>query len=493
MNFLDPLKEHVRDRPDHPAIEDGGRVITYRELDVRITGAATRIQSLGVRPGDVTGVMLPDSAEHIILLCALARAGGVVVSVDPLLLPAEQERALSGLDVKAIIAETGSAPLAGARMLAVETICDPAPQADGAAFSEPALEADDPALIIQSSGTTGARKSVLRSHAQMDDWIRRNIRNEGWAGTDRYLAVMRMPFNLGRSPCLQTLYLGGTVVVCHDCAPDKLIAAVRDRGITVLVLAPRDLHNLLEHAPDGGPVFPSLRAMIVGTARLPSAQRRLARDRLTPNLLERYGINEIGLVATATPADQDAHPDAVGRLIEGVAGQVVDEDGRPLPTGEIGLIGFRAPQFSTAYIGNPEATARHFRDGWFYPGDLAALNAEGYIFFKGRADNVINNEGARKFYPVEVENALLAHPAVSEAAVFGWPRPGHGEVAVAFVVANGDTTPQELAAFCGRRIADYKVPHWIVFVPDLPRSPVGKILKTQLREDFREQLVKEGA
>src|SRR5580693_758749 len=108
------------------------------------------------------------------------------------------------------------------------------------------------------------------------------------------------------------------------------------------------------------------------------------------------------------PADHDARPAAIGRVVDGIEAQVLGEDGRPLPPGEVGLVGFRGEGFPTEYVGNPEATGRAFHDGWFYPGDLAAIDADGYFFFKGRADDVISNAGV-KFYPIEVERALLAH------------------------------------------------------------------------------------
>jgi len=162
---------------------------------------------------------------------------------------------------------------------------------------------------------------------------------------------------------------------------------------------------------------------------------------------------------------------------------VLGEDGRPLPPGQVGLVGFRGEGLPTGYVGNPEATRRAFRDGWFFPGDLAAIDAEGFFFFKGRADDVINNEGA-KFYPIEVEKVLASHPAVAEAAVFGWPHRRNGELAVAFVVAKQPLTVLELQEFCRRQIADYKVPARIVFVDKMPRNPTGKIMKARLKEIF---------
>jgi long-chain acyl-CoA synthetase len=185
-----------------------------------------------------------------------------------------------------------------------------------------------------------------------------------------------------------------------------------------------------------------------------------------------------------TPADQDAEPAAIGRIAAGIEAQIVDANGQPVAPGTVGLVGFRGACFPTGYIGDAAATARGFRDGWFYPGDLAAIDERGYFHFKGRADDVINCQGV-KFYPVEVEKALLAHPAIKEAAVVGAADPFYGEVAVAFLVTSSGSAVSELEQFCGRRIAAHKVPRSFVFVKQLPRNRSGKVLKRELKEAYR--------
>ena len=169
---------------------------------------------------------------------------------------------------------------------------------------------------------------------------------------------------------------------------------------------------------------------------------------------------------------------------------MVDGEHQPLPFGSVGLIRVRAECAATGYLNDPEADARAFRDGWFYPMDLAAINDDGYIFLKGRADDLISFEGI-KFYPVEVENVLLSHPDVTEAAVFGWPHPRHGEVAVAVVTSSAPAISDDLPAFCRRRMAGYKVPRVFTLAPEMPRNSMGKILKDKLKEDLKQTLAKQ--
>lgn len=485
MNIADILVEHARARPAHPAIEDGKLTVAYAELGTRVDQAAANLQAAGIGPGDIVVVMLPDSADHLVILCALARAGAVMFSLDASMPPAEFERRLAGVPAKAVVAGA-RAPRGGAPLrLAVAQLCRRAAQP----FAAVDAGDDDPLMLIQSSGTTGAPKSFLRSHAEMRVWIGRYARNQGWTPEERCLSLTQMSFNVGRNVSLGMLHLGATVVVNRARTLDELVTTVRGRRITYLKLTPAHLRPLLHHAGDREPLFPGLRAMVVGSAPTTHEQRVMARKRLTPNLVEQLGVNEAGLLAVAMPADQDAYPDAVGRVVDDVEAEVVDADHRPLPAGEVGLVRFRGPGLPSRYLDDPEATARAFRDGWFYPGDLAALNDEGYLFFKGRADDVINNQGA-KFYPSEVENALLAHPQVAEAAVFGWPHTRYGEVAVAVVVTKDTVGEQDLVAFCGRRLARHKLPKIVMFVPEMPRNPMGKIVKTKLKEAVRRSLAR---
>ena len=487
MNLTDLVTQHARARPDHPAIEDGDRVVTYAELDARIDDAAANLQSLGIAPGDVVGVMLADSAEHLIVLLALARAGAVMVAIDGALPAAERRRATQQVDLAAVIADPGVPPPGDGRVVPLDLICRPA----AASFQRPLLSDDHPLMIVQTSGTTGAPKTFYWGHDRMRAQTPRLERCFGLTGRDRHLVLVRLCFFWERKLCWVLFCLGATIVLNRAATLVDLVARIRDDRITMLALTPSHLSFLLDHPADHEPLLPTVSAMIVGSAPLTHERRLLVRRRLTPNFYEQLGTNEAGPLIVGTPADQDARPEAIGRVVDGVEAQVLGEDGRPLPPGKVGLVGFRGAGLPTGYVGNPEATRRAFRDGWFFPGDLAAIDADGFFFFKGRADDVINNEGA-KFYPIEVEKVLASHPAVAEAAVFGWPHRRNGELAVAFVVAKQPLTVPELQGFCRRHIADYKVPARIVFVDKMPRNPTGKIMKSRLKEIFRDLAARAG-
>ncbi|NNE84659.1 MAG: acyl--CoA ligase [Alphaproteobacteria bacterium] len=483
MNIADILAEHARDRASHPAIEDGARIITYGSLDGLVDSVAANLQAAGIEPGDTVAVLLGDSAEHLNILCALARTGAIIFSLNATASKAELADALTSVAVKAVI--THGLRLTGddVRWLRATDICKPTSRP----FEGKACGDDDPLMLIQSSGTTGTPKSFLRSHADMIEWIERYKRSHGWTAEERALSLTRMSFNVGRNISLGMLRLGATVVVNRSRSHHELAAVVRAKRVSYLKLTPSHLIPLLDFAADKAPLFPDLRAMVVGSAPTSHAQRLLARERLTANCYEQLGSNEAGLLALAMPADQDAYPDAVGRIVAGVEAQIVDDADLPLPAGEVGHVRFRGAGYPTRYLDDSEETKRAFRDGWFYPGDLAALNDEGFLFFKGRADDVINNGGA-KFYPIEVETALLAHPNVSAAAVFGWPHTRSGQVAVACVVTSTAISTKDLQSFCKQRVAGYKVPQLIEVMAELPRNAMGKISKVELKDVIKRNL-----
>ena len=186
---------------------------------------------------------------------------------------------------------------------------------------------------------------------------------------------------------------GATLVLVHDRSPKSLVNFVNDKDITYLQLTPNFLFNLLSYAEGKEMLFPKLRGLASGTAPISQQQRLQARQSLTANFCETYGSNEMGSVAYSTPSDQDKYFGSVGRLNSSIEAQIVDKNGKEVPFGDTGLVRFRCNGMTNKYIDNPAMTARHFRDGWFYTGDVATINDEGYLFLLGRADDMINNAG----------------------------------------------------------------------------------------------------
>lgn len=492
MNLADILDQHALTRPDHPAIQDGERIVSYAELKSKVVAAAANLNDAGIGFGDLVGVILNDSVEYIVVNYALAKLGAINIPINGRLPPSERERVVEGIGIKAVISNGKKTPLSMVPNLGVNQICrhtaNALAQLPGSKSQLP-FDENRTLMIVSSTGTTGSQKLIPMSHGQILSWNSAHQKYTGLMASDRYLSVVHFAFIAGSRRCIMMLHLGATVVINHATSVVNFFDQIAEKKINWTFLTPSHLKPLLDFATGDKPIIPTVK-ILVATSRLTPTERTLVRKRLTPNLIETYGVNEAGLVAVATPEDQVAHPESVGRLIEEIEAQIVDERDQPQPFGLVGNIRFRGSDIVKSYLNNPQATARAFRGGWFYPGDLAAINEAGFVFLKGRADDVINNEGA-KFYPIELETVLLSHPDVMETAVLGWPHKRFGEVAVAFIVCSKNSVKdKELIAFCGAQIAPHKLPNRIIRLSELPRNAMGKVVKNRLRDQLNAKMDK---
>jgi acyl-CoA synthetase (AMP-forming)/AMP-acid ligase II len=208
-----------------------------------------------------------------------------------------------------------------------------------------------------------------------------------------------------------------------------------------------------------------------------------SRATLTPNTYIDYGANETGSLACLCPEDPVGGPGRVGKPNPQVEAQVVDEADCPLPMGTVGKLRFRTPWMCQGYAGNEQATARSFREGWFYPNDYGLLEADGFLVLRGRTDDIINYGGV-KIDPHDVELVLMQHPHIQDAAVVGLPDGMAGQVPVGFLVARGNIELQALRAFCAERMEGRQIPVRWVPLRQIPRNPEGKILRDQLRAAY---------
>jgi acyl-CoA synthetase (AMP-forming)/AMP-acid ligase II len=209
----------------------------------------------------------------------------------------------------------------------------------------------------------------------------------------------------------------------------------------------------------------------------------------SPNVYVDYGANEASPLATLRPEDWLEPPGTVGKINPGIEAQAVDDEGRILPPGTSGQLRFRAPWFPQGYVHNETASNQRFRDGWFYPGDLGAIDARGYVTLRGRADDVINFSGT-KIAPSDIEAVLLQHPDVVDAAVVGVPDAMSGELPVAFVVLRRDKSASDLGEFCAGQIDGARLPPRHVCVAAIPRNPGGKIQRDRLCELYLGRVAK---
>ena len=258
-----------------------------------------------------------------------------------------------------------------------------------------------------------------------------------------------------------------------------LFEAIERFAVSYLFLTPMHLQNLLPVLPRDRPRLPGLRRLEVAAMAVQEALRREIRQRLTPNLAVMYGTNEVAAWISAADGESlDRFPDSIGFPAPGVEMGIADDEGQPLPPARLGLIRARVPGMPAGYLDDPEASAKTFRDGWYYPGDLGMLAPEGALYFKGRADDMMNFNGI-KIYPAEIEAALLEHAAVAEAAAFALPSPVHQDVPAAFIQRLEPVPARQLDQWCRNRLLG-RAPQALLVMRRLPRDAAGRVDKPAL-------------
>jgi acyl-CoA synthetase (AMP-forming)/AMP-acid ligase II len=473
VNLADALDLHARARPTHVALVEGARRVTCAEVARSVRDLASRLVAL---PADApVGVCLRDTAEHVLVLYALARAGRAILPMDARWTEAERQTVAMHFGASLVLLEPDMPALPG---LGCATVAEVAAwPAQDAAFTQ---DENAPFVLSLSSGTTGRPKGPLIAHRHFLARFRTHWINLGLNGRDRFLCATPLYFGGGRTFAMSVLFSGGTVVMCPPpAAPEAIVAAVAAHDITSLFLVPTQVRRLLA-LPDAA-LAPLRRLTLLFSSGAPLSREERVEiaARLCPNFFEYYASTEGGGVSLLGPGDIARHGDSVGRPVFAVEVEVVDEEGRPLPPGETGLLRYRGPGCATSYHRDPEASAEAFRDGWFHPGDLASLDAEGFVTLRGRRKDVIIRAGIN-IHPQDVEAALNAHPAVGESAVVGWPSREFGEEIAAFVRLAAPADAEAVLAFARARLPRPKWPRAVFVVEELPRNAGGKVLKREL-------------
>lgn len=477
MNINDVITRQARIRPHAVAmIRAGGALVSYELLERLIGQFAEALYARGVLAGQVVGVAMLNHPAHLITLFALARLGAVSVAVHPAL-PAEQRaRIVSAFGVRTVISDGAApAPEGCAGILATELESGPR----AVPPVRPAGDGRDTWRISLTSGSTGAPKGVQTSHALTLQLLQAHQMVAGIRPESRFLASMDLNVNIGLTLALRHLLVGSTVVFPARLANEHYVEAIDRYAITHMMTSPLVLQRLVESTRGEQVRFPSLRHVSVAGGALPRELRRAAYQRITPHLYTYYGTNEVGLVAVGEPELLWRRPEAVGVPVPGIDVQVVDAQDAPVPAGTVGALRIRGPHFPTGYLNAPDAEG--FRDGWYYPGDLAMFDADGLLSITGRSDELINVRG-NKVQPGAIEEALLSHAAVSEAVCFGLAGADGGMTLCAAVVRRAEVAEAELISACAQRLGNHLAPSRIFFVQQMPRNSSDKPLRGELAQ-----------
>ena len=492
------LPEHVariaRETPDRIAIVDGERRVDYAQLWAYAQGFAARLREQGLQEGDRVAILLPNRIEAAVACYGAWLAGGVAV---PLNVQARARDFLPWLrhcdachvvyeqgnrDAELALEQLGSTP-------AVTVAADAQPLCPPRGDTSESLQIADPsvpALILYTSGTTGAPKGVALSHANLLANAEAVVAYLELGADDRVLSVLPFYYAYGASVLHTHLMRGACVVLAPNLLfPHQLLEALVRERATGFSGVPSTYALLLEHVELGDYDFSSLRYLTqAGGAMSPALTRKLRAALPQPRLFVMYGQTEAtSRISWLPPERLDEKLGSVGIPVQGVSWKIQREDGSDAAPGDSGEVWVRGPNVMLGYWNNPVATAAVLRDGWLHTGDIGYLDADGFLFLHGRRSDMIKT-GAHRVHPTDVEEVIAEISYIREVAVVGVDDTILGQVIKAFVVTD-DIPPRaedRIKAHCRARLAPYKIPRHIAFVDALPRTASGKVRRVQLMQ-----------
>ncbi len=476
MNIGGLIADHAASQPDKTAIESREGTITYAAFDSTVTAIAAYLVGRGIVAGDLVGVRMGDTPLHLAALVAVIRLGAIILPIDWRAAAPEVEKALSLFQPRLLISDRLDGGVADVPVvLAAE-----AEQTAGGRAPIAEL-ANAPMALSLTSGTTGHPK-VFRltheaSHARVMQFRDSGLILPG----DRVLGPVPLAYSAGREMALGLLLQGATFLMLPPMsAAVELVKAANERNASVVLVSPNTTRALLAIAGAGREkLIPRLRLYINATAKADPEERQRVRERVAPAVADMYGTTGAGLISIVRDEPDGSSRTSVGRPGPGITVEIADENLQPAATGTIGRIRVQGPGVVTDSADDEPLADEGAYRGWYYPGDIGSIDAEGYLHLHDRAADLIKHGGVM-IYAQEVEQALRAHPAVLDVAAVGVPSAIAGQDVAAFVVARTALDPHELRAFARERLAGNKVPAYFRLVPELPRNANGKVLKAEL-------------
>ena len=490
MNLADAFARTATIHAEKIAIFWGDEEWAYRRVAGQAGAVAAELGGRwGIRPGDRVGLWLKNGPEFVVALFGVLGAGGVATPINNFLKPDEVIQILADASIDLLIFDDslseGVERLRAERPSLRAWNINEFPSAEtGGGLTASGRTEEDLAILIYTSGTTGRPKGVMLSHGNLLHNVESCRLVLEAEGSDRIVLLLPMfhSFMLTVSILLPML-VGGSIVLIKSVHPPKnIIQEVIHRQATILPGVPQ-FFRMFSHIPLP-PELP-LRVCISGGAPLPAEILREFNARFSIPLLEGYGLSEASPVVSFNPIRGPWKAGSIGVPVSSVEMSIQDDAGKILEPGETGEVCVRGGNVMRGYWNAPAETARTFRDGWLLTGDVGHRDTEGYFFITDRKKDMLLVNGIN-VYPREIEEVIYRFPGVKEASVVGVPDARRGEQPVAFVAAHEGVTlaERDLLHFVREKLADYKIPKHVVFVPALPRNATGKVLKTALKEKW---------
>ena len=503
LNLAVILKESAAERPEKPALIMGPTVLSYTQLDALSGQVASSLRRSGVQVGDKVGLMLPNVPQFVIAYFGILKAGAVVVPMNVLLKAPELAFLLGDSEARALVtwqdvareAITGAADL-GEIDTYVVSATGSEPIAEGSrefrellqgdpGFEMESTSAEDTAVILYTSGTTGRPKGAELTHFNL--FMNCHILGQlfGAQPEDVQIAVLPLFHSYGQSVVMNTtIHYGGTITMVPRFDPVAAMEAIHRDRVTLFQGVPTMYLALLHHPELANYDLSSMRMGGAGGASMPGEVMTAFENTFGITILEGYGLSETSPTVSFNRSAEQRRFLSIGKPLWGIEMRIVDEQHQQLPPGSdnVGEIVIRGHAVMKGYYKNPQATAEVMKGGWFHSGDMGYVDEDGYFFIVDRKKEMIIR-GGYNVYPREIEEILYGHPAVGEAAVIGIPHDQYGEeVGAAVALKPGArATPEELREYVKERVAAYKYPRHIWFVEELPIGATGKTLKRQIK------------
>jgi long-chain acyl-CoA synthetase len=481
VNLVSILLRHASERPDAVALVEGEREVTYAELEALAAETAAGLSARGVVPGDRIVIVGHNDIDFVSAYLGALWAGAIAVPVNPL--APGKVHGTQQARVQARLLVWGP----GAEAPAVEGAV-PIPELRTGERMPAEAERDDAevAVLLFTSGTAGAPRAAKLTHGNLAANIAQVQEHPGLrvGADDVGLAVLPFFHVFGLNVALGVGLVAGarTVLLDHFDAA-RAVELVRTHEVTILAGVPTMFDSILELPEEQASAssFSSVRRAVSGAAELPRELAESFRSRFGITIHEGYGLTEAAPIVSTTAVEHGPRFGSIGPPLPGVEVRLVDEDGEDVAAGDPGEIWVRGPNVFAGYWDDDEATARVLVDGWLRTGDVAVADDDGFLSLVDRKKDLIIVSGFNVF-PAEVEDALLAHANVADAAVIGVPHPRTGEAVAAWVVpAKGASlTVDDVREHAAKQLARYKVPSTVQIVDALPRNEAGKLLRREL-------------
>jgi fatty-acyl-CoA synthase len=507
MNVGEWVYKRALTDPDGPFLKESERVdreYNNRQFNKRVNQTAHALMSLGIAPGDRISVVMLNSSEFLEIYFACAKIGAIMVPVNFRLAVPELGYILADCAPKVLVYSSDFAEkVAGLKhkgaviphtfRLGGDDLTQDASFSDfvaGHPDHEPQpgreIGGDDPLVIMYTSGTTGNPKGVMITHTNITFHAIHNLLGYGVNRTFTSLVTAPL-FHIGAlsAAANPVIYAGGSLVLKRFFNASEIIKLIKAEKINYMFAVPVMYQMMAEAAEWETADFSHVRYFIAGGAPIPVPLIRKYQDEKGIKFAQGYGLTETGRVSSLPIEDSIRKAGSVGKEEFHVIMRIVDGNNNDVAPGEVGEIIVRGPNIFSGYWKKPEETAKALKNGWFYTGDMARKDEEGFLYIVGRKVEMIISSG-ENIYPAEVEKAIQSITQVKEAAAVGMPDPRRGEVVAAFVsLKEGQTlSEQQLIERISDKIAAFKLPKKVIFVEDFPRNVSGKIVKKELKKRF---------